>query len=44
MTPAETAYALNCSPSLVEEYLQIDRELKRAVADARGNSGGQECD
>jgi DNA-binding CsgD family transcriptional regulator len=44
MTPAETAYALNCSPTLVEEYLQIDRELKGAVEDARGNSGGQECD
>lgn len=28
MTPAETAYALNCGRSLVEEYLQIDRALE----------------
>ncbi|MEE9295600.1 MAG: DUF1670 domain-containing protein [Phycisphaerae bacterium] len=33
MTPAETAYALNCGPSLVEEYLRIDRELTGAVED-----------
>ena len=31
MTPAETAYALNCGRSLVEEYLRIDRELTGAV-------------
>ena len=33
MTPAETAYALNCGRSLVEEYLRIDRELTGAVED-----------
>lgn len=30
MTPAETAYTLNCSRSLVAEYLRIDRELPRS--------------
>ena len=44
MTPAETAYALNCSRGLVEEYLQIDRELKGAVEDADGCSGERGCD
>lgn len=33
MTPAETAYTLNCSRSLVDEYLRIDRELTGAVED-----------
>jgi DNA-binding CsgD family transcriptional regulator len=33
MTPAETAYALNCGRSLVEEYLRIDRELASAAED-----------
>jgi DNA-binding CsgD family transcriptional regulator len=28
LSPAETAYALNCSVRLVEEYLAIDRELE----------------
>jgi hypothetical protein len=28
MTTAETAFTLNCSRRLVEEYLRIDRELK----------------
>jgi DNA-binding CsgD family transcriptional regulator len=28
MTPEETAYLLDCSPSLVQEYLRIDRELE----------------
>ena len=28
LTPAETAHALGCSLSLVEEYLDIDRELE----------------
>lgn len=33
MTPAETAYTLNCSRSLVEEYLRLDRELEGSVQD-----------
>jgi hypothetical protein len=33
MTPAETAYALNCGRTLVEEYLRIDRELTEAMED-----------
>ena len=33
MTPAETAYALNCGRRLVEEYLRIDRELEEAAED-----------
>lgn len=28
MTPSETAYTLNCSLNLVNEYLKIDRELE----------------
>jgi DNA-binding CsgD family transcriptional regulator len=33
MTPVETAYTLNCSPSLVAEYLRIDRELEGSTQD-----------
>ena len=36
MTPFETAYALNCSRGLVEEYLRIDRELAGEVEDDDG--------
>jgi Protein of unknown function (DUF1670) len=28
MSPAETAFTLNCSFSLVQEYLDIDRQLQ----------------
>lgn len=37
MTPAETAYALNCGRTLVEEYLRIDRELTEAAEDENAN-------
>ena len=33
LAPAETAFALGCSPALVQEYLEIDRELEEAGRD-----------
>ena len=40
MTPSETAYTLNCSLNLVNEYLKIDRELEGSSDDddAKKNS------
>lgn len=40
LSPAETAFALNCSFRLVREYLEIDRQLQAAKSNLRPEAKG----